>query len=160
MASKVEAEIKRYIQIIRDGCAGHASFGTKENGLETLRKIGITIALSQGDVIANEVQKAFQRESTLEETIKEIIESMTEHEKEDLRWGGNPEGEWFEKLVELEKLAASRCLFEGLEDVVSLLRGDEHDNDEEAEDSESADQDAPEEVEGEDSDDNDRAASH
>lgn len=142
-AFDVQSEIEHYIKTIRQECIGHASLGTKMNGLETLRKIGKTIALSQGDVIAHEVKKGFQGASCLDEAITKIVESMNGEEGEELRWSGEVEGEWFDKLVELNELGENYGIFDGLGDVVSLIG--EYEEDEEGED----DEDGEEEEKGE-----------
>ena len=127
MAGEVQAQVQDCIQTIRKGCSGYASFGTKKNGLETLRKIGKTICLSGGDVMGHEVQKDFQGESVLEEAMLEIVEGMVPVEVDELVLGGEPAGEWFGKVVELERLAEGYGLFEGLGDLIRLLNGSEED---------------------------------
>lgn len=127
MAGNVIQQIEGYIKTIRGGCSWYASFGMKENGLETLRKIGKTICLSGGDVIANEVQQHFQCKSHLEGAMMDIVQSMTIQEQEDLiKRAGKPEGEWYDKIVDLEVLAQGRCVFDGLADLIAFLDGQDY----------------------------------
>lgn len=143
MSFEVQSQIKGSIKTIRLACAGSASFGTKKNGLKTLRKIGKTIAMSAGDTMAREVRKAFQGKSDLEATMMELVKGMMVHERELLAYGGNPPGEWYEKLVELEKLVDGYCLFEGLGALIALLneegQADENDDDEDKVEDDAAD---------------------
>lgn len=96
-----------------------SSFGTKRSALETLRKIGKTIALSGMDVVGREVIKAFQYEDVLEKTMGRIVRRMAEEEKVMMR--GVEDGGFMEKLGELVDLAKGHCIMGGLKDVMRLL---------------------------------------
>ena len=113
--------IKRAIEDIRARCPAHASFGTKVNALETLRKIGKSVALSAGDTMAREIQVFFQHDTILEDTMLGIVESMTLEEREITSDEPHEDITWVEKLEELTQIAEGRCLFEGLADVIALL---------------------------------------
>jgi hypothetical protein len=134
------ADVKRYIQAIGKDAPAHANFGTKKSALETLRKIGKTIALST-DVIGHEVRIEFQSESCLETTMLRIAKSMAEEERAKMLTD-----EFQEKLEELEGLAEDHCIFEKLEDVRLVLSGEKvssgdlTEDDEEEEEAEQTDE--------------------
>jgi hypothetical protein len=118
-ASSVQDDIKA----IGKAATAHASYGTKKSALETLRKIGKTIALSTGTV-GHEVQKQFQWDNSLEKTMLQIAKSMTEEEQAKMLTD-----EFEEKLVELEGLAEDHCIFEKLKDVRLVLSGEQASSD-------------------------------
>ena len=118
MAGEATRKIEACIREIRTGCPKTASFKTKENALETLRKIGKSICCSNG-VVGREVRKGYQYVETFESTMLEIVESLTYEELERLRpWRDD-------KLVELQRNADGCCIFEGLGKVIQLWGGDE-----------------------------------
>jgi hypothetical protein len=98
--------------------------------LETLRKIGKTIALSK-DVVGHEVRIQFQSESCLEMTMLRIAKSMTREERARVLTD-----EFEEKLVELEGLAEDHCIFERLNDVRLVLSSEQTSSDEVTEEEE------------------------
>jgi hypothetical protein len=118
-SSEAIASVEGYIEAIGRDTPAHASFGTKKSALETLRKIGKTIALST-DVVAYEVRIQFQNESCLETTMLQIAKSMTEEERTEVLTD-----EFEEKLEELEGLAEGYCIFEKLKDVRRVLSGEQ-----------------------------------
>ena len=113
--------VVKVIKEIRKQCPAHVSLNTKFSALETLRKIGKTIALSAGDVVAHEVQKDFQRDSILEDTMMGIIQSMTPEERESTSSEPHEDVTWIEKLAELKEIADERCLFEDMAGVIEML---------------------------------------
>ena len=115
--------VKSEIEDIKNRCPAHASYVTKYSALETLRKIGKIICLSNDGTLGQEVQKSFSEDSVLEDTMFEIVEGMTTEEREDMM--REPQGDmlWVEKLKELKGLAADCDLFEELDGVISLLEG-------------------------------------
>ena len=149
MSGQAENEIEDCIENIRRSCPKTASFKTKENALETLRKIGKSICLSVG-VVGREIRKSCGRGTTLTSTILGIAESLTDQEMESLRPWCN------DKLVELQGIANAYCIFEDLGEVIHLWGEDreaEHegssDTNENAESpSEDASEDASDEEEG------------
>ena len=115
------------IKNIRERCPRYASFGTKRNGLETLRKIGKSICLSDNDVLGHEVRKHFQSNQDITDAMIFILQSMPDDELDKIA-----ESEWWAKLEELIKLADDYCLFAGtLHEVSSLLEGEESSDEEE-----------------------------
>ena len=119
MAGEAAASIEGCIKTIRTGCPKTASFGTKENALETLRKIGKSICLSTG-VVPREIRKY---NGQLVPTMLGIAESLTDEEMERLRpWCDD-------KLVELQELAHGYCIFEDLYEVIDFWGGDEESED-------------------------------
>lgn len=118
------------IKDIKARCPAHASYGTKFSALETLRKIGKIILLSKTSTLGHEIHKSFGTDSILEDTIYEIVESMTEQEREEIM--AEPQGDdgfWFDKFEELVELAAEYCIFEGLKDVTCLLLEEDNSDD-------------------------------
>lgn len=104
-----------------------ASFGTKQSGLEALRKIGNTTLLSC-DTIGHEVRKQFQSDSALEDAMLEIVSNMSDEECQkmcDIKEGRTT---FLEKLEELASVGKGYCVFEGLDEVISQLcnQGDFH----------------------------------
>ena len=127
MAGEAADSIEGCIEKIRKGCSKTASFKTKENGLETLRKIGKSICLSSG-VVGREIRISYQSPQTsLVSTMLGIAKSLTYEELERLRPWCN------DKLVELQGFAHGYCVFEGLDEVIDLW-GDEHGDDESSSD--------------------------
>ena len=113
MAGEATRDVEGCFETIQRRCPQTASFKTKENALETLRKIGKSICLSNG-IIGHEVRKDYQSGGELVPVMFQIAESLTEDEAERLR-------PWCEdKLVELKRLADGYCIFEGLDEVIEL----------------------------------------
>lgn len=97
LSGEAYGSIESSFDIIRRDCPSSASSKTKENALETLRKIGKSICLSDG-TIAYEVRKSGWTYD-LSYTMKPIVKSLTDPEKRKLQpWYDN-------KLVELSRLA-------------------------------------------------------
>ena len=108
------------IQDIKDRCPTHASLRTKQNALETLRKIGKTICLSDG-VIGREIQELFDHEGNeLEETMTEIIEGLKMEDMNEVL-DGPGDVRWEDKLKELVDIALDHGLFPGLEEVLEHI---------------------------------------
>ncbi len=138
MAGDAAASIEGCILTMQTSCPKTASFKTKESALETLRKIGKSICLSNG-IIGREIRKYYQWGGRLVPTMSTIVKSLTNEEMEKLRpWCD-------EKLVELQRLSAGYCIFEDLIEVVDLWVGD-------AESEDIGSSDSNEEVEGESGD--------
>lgn len=137
MAGEAIKSIEGCFETIRTRCPKAASFKTKESALETLRKIGKSICLSNG-VVGHEARIHYQSGRGLVPVMLDIAASLTDEEMEKLRpWCDD-------KLVELQGIADSCCIFEDLVQVIDLWDGDEEDED----DSESS-IDGNEESEGE-----------
>ena len=113
MSGHAQNDIDDCIEKIRTSCPKTASFKTKENALETLRKIGKSICLSIG-VVGREIRKSCGCQTTLISTILGIAESLADEEIEILRpWCDD-------KLVELQGIANGHCIFEDLDEVIDL----------------------------------------
>ena len=113
MSGHAENEIEDCIEEVRRSCPKTASLKTKENALETLRKIGKSICLSNG-VVGHEIRKSYGCQTTLISTILGIAESLADEELERLRpWCDD-------KLVELQGIANDYCIFEDLGEVIDL----------------------------------------
>ena len=113
MSGQAENDIEDCIENIRGSCPKTASFKTKENALETLRKIGKSICLSNG-VVGREIRKSCGCQTTLVSTILGIAENLADEEMERLRpWCDD-------KLVELQGIANGHRIFEDLGEVIDL----------------------------------------
>ncbi|CAG8923533.1 unnamed protein product [Penicillium salamii] len=126
-AFDVSSDMSETIQSIARQCGPNANPQTRYNGLSVLRKIGKTIALSEGDNMALEVQQYFQSDDTLVEGMASIIESMGEDELNSIANQKDTENLYL-NLLELVELSEGRHLFEGLSDVpkyLSKYKGDE-----------------------------------
>ena len=117
MVPNVLETIVDCIRDIQDNCPWSASYETKKNALETLRKIGKTMCLSS-NIIASEVRKSFQYDIILEETMMDIADRMTIKEKRGLS------REFQDKLEELIKLSKKHDLFEELSTIKDILWDD------------------------------------
>lgn len=145
MAGEAARDVEGCFEEIQRDCSENASFKTKENALETLRKIGKSICLSVG-VIPREIRKDYRFGGELVPVMLRIAESLTEEEAERLR-------PWCEdKLVELQGIASGHGIFEGLGEVIDLWGWDEEG---EGEDEDAGSGDGKEEGEGESEDDDD-----
>ena len=124
MSGDAYQSVAREIADIRQRCPAHASYVTKYSALETLRKIGKIVLLSNDSTLGHEVQNSFREDSTLDDTMLEIVQGMSSEERGDMI--REPQGEmvWMDKLKELEEMAAESSMFENLEDVVQLLQGE------------------------------------
>lgn len=121
------------IKDIRDRCPAHANLSTKVNALETLRKIGKSIALSAGNTMAHEIRLSFRHNSILEDTMMGIVQSMTAEEREITSYEPHEDVTWIEKLEELKRTADGYGLFESLDEVLELLAPSSGDGDDEEE---------------------------
>jgi len=130
---RVQADVVGCIEDIWNNCPVEASYGTKKSALETPRKIGKTVCMSGGDVIGHEVQKCFQSDTSLEDTMYGIVETMTQGERDNIM-----EEDFGVKMEELVELSKDLCIFETLDEVMALLeRTDAEDSeDDDEEDSE------------------------
>lgn len=118
MAGEAAREIEECFESIQRRCSKNASFKTKENALETLRKIGKSICLSVG-VVPREIRKDYGSGGELVSVMLDIAKSLTEEEAERLR-------PWVDdKLVELQGIADGHCIFEDLGEVIELWVSDE-----------------------------------
>ncbi len=123
MSGEAADSIEGCFETIRTRCSKTSSFKTKESALETLRKIGKSICLSNG-VIGHEVRKYYQSGGELVPVMFDIAESLEDEEFERLRpWCDD-------KLVELQGIADGYCIFEDLHQVIELWNGDEEGEDE------------------------------
>ncbi|KAF1834959.1 hypothetical protein BDW02DRAFT_620552 [Decorospora gaudefroyi] len=126
MSYDVQNQICDIIQSIADQAGvRHMSFATKSSGLETLRKIADTICAGSGDTLGSEVRKQFSHDSTLEDAMLDIVNAMSDEERETMR------SKFWLKLSQLKGVADGYCVFEGLDDVMAALLGDFGDEDEE-----------------------------
>lgn len=113
MSGQAGNDIENCVEKIRRSCPKTASFKTKENALETLRKSGKSICLSVG-VVGREVRKSCGYQTTLISTMLGIAVSLADEEIERLRPWCN------DKLVELQGIANDCCVFEDLGEVIHL----------------------------------------
>ena len=114
--------VEEAIEDIRDRCPAHASYGTKSSALQTLRKIGKTICLTE-DIMGREVRKHFQCTTVLEKTMQQIVNSMSLADRQIMKREYQGDTTFVEKLKELQDLGSGYCLFERLDQVIELLEG-------------------------------------
>ncbi|KAF2662257.1 hypothetical protein K491DRAFT_773373 [Lophiostoma macrostomum CBS 122681] len=127
IAGEVFHEICDIIREIGDeASAAQTSFGTKQSGLETLRKIGKTICLSSNDTLRHEVQEQFSHcETCLEDAMESIVGRMTANERDTMCQVDDGRSTFLEKLRELQELGDAHCVFDRLGRVVHALIGDD-----------------------------------
>lgn len=112
MSGEASGSVEGYISRIADQCPPFASFRTKQNALETLRKIAKSICLSVG-VIPREVRNGGTTTTLLVEAMKAIIAGLSVGEKEKLQ-------PWAEdKLAELEDIGESVLI--GMDSLVDSI---------------------------------------
>ena len=122
MVGDAAESIDECFESIRTRCPETTSFKTKKSALETLRKIGKSICLSNG-VVGREIRKHYQYGGELVPVMLAIAESLTFKEAEMLRpWCDD-------KLVELQGMADGYCIFGDLGQVIGLWDGEEGDED-------------------------------
>lgn len=121
MSGEAFESVSSCIEDIRDRCPPYASYVTKFSALETLRKIGKTIIMSNDDELGREVQNDFGHDTVIEDAIKDIIEPMTSEERKDLMQEPCGDMIWMDKLKELHNLGEDYGIFESLADVIALL---------------------------------------
>ncbi|KGO77225.1 hypothetical protein PITC_092970 [Penicillium italicum] len=149
---EVAQSIVDTIKLITKQCGPFTNPQTRFNGLSVLRKIGKTIALSSNDTLGHEVQKRFQWDTSLVEGMLEIIDSMMEDERREIREDeSSPESLW-PKLEELEQLAEDYCIHPGLGAVLDRLDPDAREDEEEWDEDEENENEENEEEESEDED--------
>ncbi|KAJ9379546.1 hypothetical protein DTO063F5_7138 [Paecilomyces variotii] len=136
ISGQVENSIIDNINDICDQAAKpSASFGTKRNGLEVLRKIGKSIVLSS-NTLAHEVQMRFQWDNSLVDGMMDIVNAMTHEEHGMMCFWNDGRGPWQDKMNELVRLSRQRCCFNGLEDVLATLLEYMEEDEEEEQDEE------------------------
>ncbi|KAF2872298.1 hypothetical protein BDV95DRAFT_569443 [Massariosphaeria phaeospora] len=142
ISGEVLHDITETIQGISDQAGAlHSSFGTKQSGLETLRKIGKTICLGSNDTLGHEVLKMFgQGETALEDAMESIVQTMSDDERLKMCDVNDGRSTFLDKMEELRELADDHCVFEGLAGVIAELAGDEYEMDEEEDDEEDDDE--------------------
>ena len=119
--------------MVKQATEDEASFGTKKNALETMRKIGKSICLGPADSLMREVRNAFGGfgPTPYVEGIKAIIHSMADDDRGEWIDSGGA-NEWLDQVEELLELGEGLMLFEGLEKVSDWLHLVEEDEDSEA----------------------------
>lgn len=119
MAFEVSSDIENSISnIAQQSDTATASFGTRKNAMETLRKIGKTMCLSD-TAIAFELRKQYETGEILSSTMLSLAKRLTAEERQELRpWCD-------EKLDELRELSEGLFLFDSLVDVIDVFLEDE-----------------------------------
>ena len=124
LSGEAAQKVEECFETIRIRCPKTASFRTKESALETLRKIGKSICLSNG-VVGHEIRKDYEHGGKLVPVMLDIAQSLTYQERERLEPWRNG------KLVELQGIADGYCIFENLGEVIDLW-GDDDEGEEES----------------------------
>lgn len=124
MAGDVYGDICDCVNAIDDMTKDDAPLGTKQNAIETLRKIAKTVILGE-DTVGYEVRKELQGDSHISDIMIRITESMTPEER--LRTGRKADakgGTLISKLEWVRDEAEGLCLkdFEGFSRVLELMK--------------------------------------
>lgn len=123
MAGDVYSDICDCVNAIDEMTKDDAPLGTKQNAIETLRKIAKTIILGE-DTVGYEVRKELQNDSHISDIMIRIAESMTPEER--LRTGrrADAKGTLISKLEWVRDEAEEHCLkdFEGFARVLELMK--------------------------------------
>lgn len=123
MAGDVYGDICDCVNAIDEMTKDDAPLGTKQNAIETLRKIAKTIILGE-DTVGYEVRKELQNDSHISDIMIRITESMTPEER--LRTGrkADAKGTLISKLEWVRDEAEGHCLkdFEGFARVLELMK--------------------------------------
>lgn len=140
----VRYEIVDIIDQIGEQAKPESSYGTKKSALETLRKIGKTIVLSGYDCLGSEVRKSFAYETCLEDTMYNILGTMTEDERIRVGQSADEKGALVDKVVSLSEEASGYGMFERLDAVINMMADgkatiSDDANEEEGEDDENED---------------------
>ncbi|KAL8964330.1 MAG: hypothetical protein Q9183_004526 [Haloplaca sp. 2 TL-2023] len=129
MSQDAFLEVIDKISDIENRCPQHASYGTKFNALESLRKIGKVICMSDSSELMREVRKSFSSDTSLEDTMMDILNTMNQEQWERFLNEDVDDVAWTERLEELADMAADWGIFEGLKAVVELLSNDDDPDD-------------------------------
>lgn len=123
MAGDVYGDICDCVNAVDDMTRDDSPLGTKQNAIETLRKIAKTVILG-GDTVGYEVRKELQHDSHISDVMIRIAEGMTPEER--LRTGrrADAKGTLISKLEWVRDEAEAYCLkdSEGFARVLELLR--------------------------------------
>lgn len=124
MAGDVYSDICDCVNAIDEMTKDDAPLGTKQNAIETLRKIAKTVILGE-DTVGYEVRKELQNDSHISDVMIRIAESMTPEER--LRTGRRADdkgGTLISKLEWVRDEAEGHCLkdSEGFARVLELLK--------------------------------------
>lgn len=113
----------------------HSSYATKKSALETLRKIGKTICLT-GDTIGSEVRKQFGHGDELDSAMLAILGQMSSDETEQMAKedDGDGKGTFDNKMDNLVGLCESYSVFNGMGEVLTILRSEDVEDEDEEED--------------------------
>jgi hypothetical protein len=101
------------------------SWGTKLSAVKTIVKIGETICEPDDSTILHNVQNAFRHSRTLEGVMLRCVGCMSNSERMQLRDLKDEDGSFFESLTILQEQGGARGMFEGLDEVVDMLSGQE-----------------------------------
>lgn len=116
-------------RIAMEASAAHVSFGTKQSGLQTLHKIGMTICPTPGtdSLLKREVSKpVFENTGMLEDAFKSIIATMSAEEKGRVCQAQVAGTTFLKKMDELYHLGSLEmyCVFDDMGHVLYQLTGD------------------------------------
>ncbi|POS72382.1 hypothetical protein DHEL01_v209227 [Diaporthe helianthi] len=123
MAGDVYGDVCDCVNAIDEMTRDDSPLGTKQNAIETLRKIAKTVILAE-DTVGYEVRKELQHDSHISDVMVRVAESMTPEER--LRTGrrADDKGSLISKLEWVRDEAEGYCLkdAEGFARVLELLR--------------------------------------
>ncbi|KAL8868264.1 MAG: hypothetical protein Q9174_005103 [Haloplaca sp. 1 TL-2023] len=129
MSGDASCEVIAKINDIANRCPQHASYGTKFNALESLRKIGKVVCMSDSSELMREVRKEFSSDGSLEDTMLQILEGMNQEEFDRILDEYVDDVAWKDKVEELADMAADWGIFDGLNAVVELLSNNDDQDD-------------------------------
>ena len=129
MATDACGNVEQCLREIQAQSVGSvASMGTKRNGLLVCRKIAKSVALAPSDMMGREVSQWFHDTAITEDTMLEIAEELPVEVRREM-W----EGEFGEKLEELEQLGKEEGLYTTLGDLILVTKREEEDQETEDE---------------------------
>ncbi|KAK2596598.1 hypothetical protein N8I77_013479 [Diaporthe amygdali] len=123
MAGDVYSDICDCVNAIDEMTKDDSPLGTKQNAIETLRKIAKTIILGE-DTVGHEVRKELQRDSKISDIMVRVVESMTPEERMRTGRKADAKGSLISKLEWVRDEAEAHCLkdSEGFGRVLELMK--------------------------------------
>ncbi|KAI3399140.1 hypothetical protein diail_7719 [Diaporthe ilicicola] len=123
MAGDVYSDICDCVNAIDEMTRSDSPLGTKQNAIETLRKIAKTIVLGE-DTVGHEVRKELQNDSNISDIMVRIVESMSPEERMRTGRRADAKGTLIGKLEWVRDEAVQHCFkdSDGLDRVLELMK--------------------------------------
>ncbi|KAJ9293570.1 hypothetical protein DTO271G3_7649 [Paecilomyces variotii] len=152
IAGDVERSIyDRVNDIVSKASIPNASFGTKRNGLDALRKIAKIVIISPTR-LGYEIELDWQWDPTMVDAMKKVVNAMSSEDHASMLQWNDGRGRWQTKLEELIKLAEDNCCLEGMGDTLEILLGKSKDKEDEDQDDDSDEREEQDDVKEESDD--------